>query len=102
MCGICGFVNLDRRDPANAAVLERMRDSIRHRGPDDAGVLIDGPVALGHRRLSIIDLTGGHQPMSNEDGRYGSSSTARSTTTSNCARRISKVATRLPRTATPR
>ena len=68
MCGICGFVNLDRTQPANPAVLESMRDIIRHRGPDDAGLYIDGPVALGHRRLSIIDIGGGHQPMSNEDG----------------------------------
>ena len=45
-----------------------MRDIMVHRGPDDAGMFIDGPVGLGHRRLSIIDLAGGHQPISNEDG----------------------------------
>ena len=68
MCGINGFLNLDRHHPANPKVLESMRDVIRHRGPNDAGAYFDGPVALGHRRLSIIDLAGGHQPMSNEDG----------------------------------
>jgi len=68
MCGICGFINFSRDEPADRSVLEGMRDILRHRGPDDAGLYIDGPVALGHRRLSIIDLGGGHQPMSNEDG----------------------------------
>jgi asparagine synthase (glutamine-hydrolysing) len=68
MCGICGFVNLDRQQPVDPAVLEAMRDVLRHRGPNDAGIYVDGPVGLGHRRLSIIDLAGGHQPMSNEDG----------------------------------
>ena len=46
-----------------------MRDLVTHRGPDDAGNHLDGPVGLGHRRLSIIDLGGGHQPMSTADGR---------------------------------
>jgi asparagine synthase (glutamine-hydrolysing) len=45
-----------------------MRDVIRHRGPDDAGLLLDGPAGLGHRRLSIVDVAAGHQPMENEDG----------------------------------
>jgi asparagine synthase (glutamine-hydrolysing) len=49
-------------------VLERMRDVIAHRGPDDYGLFIDGAVGLGHRRLSIVDVGGGHQPMTNEDG----------------------------------
>jgi asparagine synthase (glutamine-hydrolysing) len=49
-------------------VLERMRDVITHRGPDDAGVYVDGRVGLGHRRLSIVDVAAGHQPMPNEDG----------------------------------
>jgi len=70
MCGICGIAIPDRlgRDVDSSALI-RMRDSLTHRGPDDAGVFIDGSVGLGHRRLSIVDLTGGHQPMSNEDGR---------------------------------
>jgi asparagine synthase (glutamine-hydrolysing) len=68
MCGICGIAiptGLNRA--VDAAVLVRMRDSLTHRGPDDAGTYIDGQVGLGHRRLSIVDLTGGHQPMCNED-----------------------------------
>ena len=48
-------------------VLEKMRDVIRHRGPDDAGIFIDGKIGLGHRRLSIVDVAAGHQPMTNED-----------------------------------
>jgi len=52
----------------DAVVLKRMRDVITYRGPDDEGIFIDGPVGLGHRRLSIVDVAGGHQPMANEDG----------------------------------
>jgi len=52
----------------DASVLERMRDVIRHRGPDDSGAFIAGPIGLGHRRLSIVDVASGHQPMTNEDG----------------------------------
>lgn len=67
MCGIAGFVS---SSPASnsAAILERMTSAIRHRGPDDAGFYSDSQAFLGHRRLSIIDVSGGHQPMSNEDG----------------------------------
>ncbi|NNE06997.1 MAG: asparagine synthase (glutamine-hydrolyzing) [Gemmatimonadetes bacterium] len=65
MCGICG-----KRDPRGVAkdALRRMTDSLAHRGPDDEGVFVDGPVGLGHRRLSIIDLAGGRQPMRGADG----------------------------------
>src|SRR5262245_58625220 len=69
MCGICGIAipeTLNRQ--VGEATLIRMRDSLTHRGPDDAGLLIDRNVGLGHRRLSIVDLAGGHQPMPNEDG----------------------------------
>jgi asparagine synthase (glutamine-hydrolysing) len=52
----------------DTAVLQRMRDVITHRGPDDEGIFIEGAVGLGHRRLSIVDVSGGHQPMTNEDG----------------------------------
>jgi asparagine synthase (glutamine-hydrolysing) len=52
----------------DAALLARMRDVIRHRGPDDQGLFVDGRVGLGHRRLSIVDVASGHQPMTNEDG----------------------------------
>jgi len=68
MCGICGVAipnQLSRR--VNESRLVAMRDSLTHRGPDDAGILIDGSVGLGHRRLSIVDLGGGRQPMANED-----------------------------------
>jgi asparagine synthase (glutamine-hydrolysing) len=74
MCGICGQVRFDAR-PADEAVVGRMRDSLRHRGPDDEGLWSeaypDGGVALGHTRLSIIDLSSaGHQPMSDPSGRF--------------------------------
>ncbi len=68
MCGIAGFVNTDSAAPAQP-VLERMTGVLRHRGPDDSGAYVDGQAALGQRRLSIIDVAAGHQPMSNEDGR---------------------------------
>ncbi len=67
MCGIAGFLVKDRPS-APEAVLTRMCDVIRHRGPDDAGYHIDKGCAIGMRRLSIIDLASGHQPISNEDG----------------------------------
>jgi asparagine synthase (glutamine-hydrolysing) len=68
MCGICGKINFDRAEPVAPQLLQRMTNVIRHRGPDGDGQHIDGPVALGHRRLSIIDLSTGDQPMCNEDG----------------------------------
>jgi asparagine synthase (glutamine-hydrolysing) len=68
MCGIAGFINLDGQ-PASPEVLKAMTDAIRHRGPDAEGQLVHGPVAIGHRRLSIIDLSPlGHQPMENRRG----------------------------------
>jgi asparagine synthase (glutamine-hydrolysing) len=69
MCGINGiaFSNSSGR-MVNENLLEQMRDIIAHRGPDDKGIFIDGRVGLGHRRLSIVDVTRGHQPMTNEDG----------------------------------
>lgn len=68
MCGLCGFLYERRPEYDGQRVLQKMADVIRHRGPDDHGYHIDGPVHLGHRRLSIIDLEGGKQPLSNEDG----------------------------------
>jgi asparagine synthase (glutamine-hydrolysing) len=68
MCGIVGVCNRNRH-PVPATLLKRMTDAISHRGPDSEGHYIDGPVGLGHRRLSIIDLSAhGHQPMANETG----------------------------------
>lgn len=71
MCGICGIFHLERDRPVRPLDLRRMADALRHRGPDDRGEHVEGNVGLGHLRLSIIDLsTAGHQPMTNEDGRY--------------------------------
>jgi asparagine synthase (glutamine-hydrolysing) len=67
MCGIVGLVNLNPSEPIDELVLKRMRDTIRHRGPDGEGLWVEGPVGLGHRRLAIVDPAGGHQPMTNED-----------------------------------
>lgn len=64
MCGIAGFVNA--REAADGEVLQGMLALIAHRGPDGQGVFLDGRAALGHRRLAIIDLDGGPQPMFNE------------------------------------
>src|SRR5436305_7537459 len=64
MCGITGQYNFERHEPVERERLVRMARSIAHRGPDDEGFFIAGPVGLGFRRLSIIDLAGGHQPMS--------------------------------------
>ena len=63
MCGICGIYS-EKVDPN---LLDRMVSEIEHRGPDDKGVHLDANVGLGFVRLSIIDLSGGHQPMANED-----------------------------------
>ena len=68
MCGICGFYEYKTHDPADRQVLGDMLSVIRHRGPDDSGVYFGKDVAIGMRRLSIIDLSGGKQPICNEDG----------------------------------
>ncbi len=68
MCGICGKLNYDTKRPVEEGLLQRMCSVLSHRGPDDEGVYVDGSIGLGHRRLSIIDLSqAGHQPMANED-----------------------------------
>jgi asparagine synthase (glutamine-hydrolysing) len=69
MCGIAGFVGADGLAPDDRARATRMRDAMVHRGPDDAGLWADDHAVLTHRRLSIIDVGGGHQPLANEDGR---------------------------------
>src|SRR5437660_7999294 len=68
MCGIAGQFNFQRREPVERETIVRMAGSIAHRGPDDEGFFVAGPVGLGFRRLSIIDLAGGHQPMSDAEG----------------------------------
>src|SRR5947199_5659096 len=67
MCGIAGQFNFQRREPVERETIVRMARSIAHRGPDDDGYFFDGPVGLGFRRLSIIDLKGCHQPMSDAE-----------------------------------
>ena len=67
MCGICGVFNVGTGAPVPVPLLKEMADTIVHRGPDEEGFFSDGPVGLAHRRLSIIDLEGGHQPQTNED-----------------------------------
>jgi asparagine synthase (glutamine-hydrolysing) len=67
MCGICGKLEFDPEAKIAPNLLKKMADAIVHRGPDDEGYYIKGQVGLGFRRLSIIDLSGGHQPLSNEN-----------------------------------
>ena len=68
MCGIAGFISIDDKRPADRNIVMRMADTLTHRGPDSAGYFVDGHAALGFRRLSIIDLETGNQPIYNEDG----------------------------------
>ncbi len=67
MCGICGQYNFADNRPVEADAIRRMTRSISHRGPDDEGFFFDGNLGLGFRRLSIIDLAGGHQPMADRE-----------------------------------
>ena len=67
MCGICGIYNYNKDAPISEQTLDGMTRTLIHRGPDDSGIHMDNYVGLGHRRLSIIDIQGGKQPMSNED-----------------------------------
>ena len=67
MCGIAGIARFERGARVEPSVLEAMTDAMFHRGPDDGGFYLDGNVGLGMRRLSIIDLATGHQPLLNED-----------------------------------
>ncbi len=68
MCGIAGIIGLDTETHPDPETLDRMVQALTHRGPDDSGVAIHGRVGLGMRRLSIIDVEGGRQPIANEDG----------------------------------
>ncbi len=67
MCGVCGLLSLDG-SPVDAGVVEEMNQTLFHRGPDSGGAFVDGRVGIAARRLAIIDLAGGDQPISNEDG----------------------------------
>lgn len=69
MCGICGQYNFGDHAPVITRNVERMTETLLHRGPDDEGHYVAGPIGLGFRRLSIIDLAGGHQPMSDQERR---------------------------------
>jgi asparagine synthase (glutamine-hydrolysing) len=68
MCGIAGILNLDPGRRVDLPRLERMRETLRHRGPDGEGLMTEGGVGLAHRRLAIMDPEGGRQPLQNEDG----------------------------------
>src|SRR5438094_547804 len=68
MCGICGIYEYKTQKPVDQQILDDMLQRLQHRGPDDAGAFLDRDVSIGMRRLSIIDLNGGKQPISNEDG----------------------------------
>jgi asparagine synthase (glutamine-hydrolysing) len=69
MCGIVGLINYAADSPVNARLIQAMTDKVSHRGPDDSGLYVERNVGLGHRRLSILDLSKhGHQPMANSDG----------------------------------
>src|SRR5271154_4141452 len=70
MCGICGAIGIEESE-VGEAVTRRMMQAIQHRGPDEDGILVAPSAALGMRRLSIIDLPGGHQPVFNEAGNVG-------------------------------
>ena len=100
MCGIFGILNLDGR-PAERRALQAMARTTLHRGPDDEGYHVDGACGIGMRRLSIIDLAGGHQPLSNVEAGLSWSATARSTTSASCARSCGRpvTASALVRTA---
>ena len=70
MCGIVGRFDREPSGTHDPGQLRRMRDTLKHRGPDDQGEFIDSSVALGVRRLSVIDVEHGHQPITTDDGRF--------------------------------
>ena len=93
MCGITGWANLDARTPPPEGakeLLHSMCERMIHRGPDSKGLFVSTGVALGMRRLAIIDLVTGEQPVSTKTRVSPSSSTAKSTTTANCAHDLEK------------
>jgi len=71
MCGINGILHLQSQKKVDERTLTKMRDSLEHRGPDDKGLFIENNIGLGHRRLSVLDVSSaGHQPFLSDDGRY--------------------------------
>ena len=66
MCGFSGILRFDKNGEVDPSLIARMSDTLTHRGPDDAGAYVNGRIGLGHRRLSIIDMEGGHQPMKSD------------------------------------
>ena len=71
MCGINGMFHLQAQKKVDERILTKMRDSLQHRGPDDKGIFIDRNIGLGHRRLSILDVSAaGHQPFFSDNGRF--------------------------------
>ncbi len=103
MCGIYGILGLAtaarRRD---ATCSQRMGDAIVHRGPDDSGAFVDGELLLGMRRLSIIDVAGGHQPIASEDGQVVAVCNGEIYNFRELRRELEARAIASPRTATPR
>jgi glutamine phosphoribosylpyrophosphate amidotransferase len=85
MCGICGVLSLDGAG-VDRRVLDSMNETLVHRGPDSGRAFVNGRVGLAARRLAIIDLAGGDQPIANEDGSITVVQTERSTTTESYAR----------------
>src|SRR5579884_1082685 len=67
MCGIAGFIDVERSRDSAEQLIDSMCKVVRHRGPDDQGTWVGDGIALGMRRLAIIDVAGGHQPIFNED-----------------------------------
>ena len=84
MCGITGWISYDRDLRTESAVLDAMTETMACRGPDDRGTWVQGPAALGHRRLAIIDLPGGRQPMA-RTAASRSCTPVRRTTSPSCA-----------------
>src|SRR5262247_3592591 len=71
MCGINGVVHSDPTFPVDQSALVQMRDTLTHRGPDDAGIYVSAGIGMGSRRLAILDLShNGHMPMTTPDGRF--------------------------------
>src|SRR5437867_11912002 len=67
MCGIAGIIKIDPSETPDESQLRRMMKVLRHRGPDDEGFILVGPAGLAHRRLAIVDIATGQQPMANEE-----------------------------------